>query len=233
LRSLDILADAFGGRQMDYAKARMLTALAKDSQVDLRGTEGRYVHVRTPWTAKGMRIEPASKRGPFVSRVGTVDAVMGDLVTGDPREPATPGKEIAIPLVGPGRGRPTPQSLTRPSRWPKALVEGGDVFVGVAGHGHGEGRKLGVWKRVHRHEAFVGVSSRRQLARAGKIASQGGAGTRGGLQLLYVLRDEAEMHAGRWPMDRLVSATVEHRYPERFYDALEEVARTAHARIGD
>ena len=211
-KPLEVLADAFGGTQAKYARAKLLTTLAKDSQADLKSTEGQYVHLRTPHTLRGIRIQPAKKNGPPFALVGTIDPVMGELVTGDARVPDGKAREMMIPKVGAGLGRESIDTVVKPSQFPAQLkARDPDVFIGMVRMPSGH-KILGVWRR------------RKQL-----LNSAGD--TKNRVTLLFDVKQEAKMHR-TWPMDSIVRGTVGRQYGLRAMEVLTEIANSAHTKIG-
>lgn len=185
-------------RQIPYAIARALTATAKDAQAALKAHLDKHFTVRTPWVAKGIRIEPAKKSN-LRAVVGSVDKFMEPQAVGGVKKPHE-GRMVGIPLVGKGLPRPSIKSVTRPSKWPGGYTARGDAFVGKL-----RTDEEAVWQRVLK----------------GK-----GKDRREGLRLLYVMKPEVRLEP-RWPIRETVEETVAARWEDNARAAIREAIDTA------
>lgn len=121
LRRFNAWTSAAIARQVPYATARALTALAKAAQTEIRahlGDPGRF-RLRSTWTARGIRIVPAEKRDYPACQaiVGSRDEYLVLQETGGTKTPNS-GRRLAIPAKIPASRRGTlgvPKSI-RPRR---------------------------------------------------------------------------------------------------------------------
>ncbi len=185
-------------KQIPYAIARALTATAQDAQTVLKARLDHDFTIRTPWVAKGIRIE-AAKKSNIRAVVGSVDKFMEPQAVGGTKKPHE-GKLVGIPLVGKGLPRPGIKSVTRPSKWPGAYTEKGKAFVGSP-----FGGDEGVWQRVTKGR---------------------GKDRREGLRLLYVMKPEVRLEA-RWPVQGIVNEVVAARWDDHTVSAIREALDTA------
>jgi hypothetical protein len=199
----------------------------------------RIFSVRTNLSRLGIGFNPATKRNLSVS-IGSEFAISAPQVLGGDKR-GKDGGDVAVPTVGPGSPRRTAQSITRPDKWPKALVAKNDgTFIGTAKTKGGEVR--GVWRRVWRDpstgkimagggEGMAAASSifgrHRVFFRHGDKKRQ----ARPGLKLLYELRPSVHIDA-RWPLLRQVETVWAARWPSRIDDALDYAFRTSHEKAG-
>ena len=159
-------------RQIPFAISSALNTLAIKSQAKIRGELPRDFTIRSPWVAKGVKVQKGTKRT-LEATVGSVDDFMAEQAAGEFQ--AT--EKDAIPLVGRGRPRPTKKSKTPKSRWPGSS-KWGDVFFGKPKEGwRGRGAfgdrpwawVYGLWQRrpnrklrlLYRYEYWEGVKGRR------------------------------------------------------------------------
>src|SRR3990167_1274458 len=105
-------------KQVPYATALAINEVAFLARKDLADLLPETFAVRNAWTAKGMRVDTATKRT-LTAEVGSTRPYMGPHALGGERAGTKKG---AVPKVGPGLARPTEQAITRPSRYPKKLI---------------------------------------------------------------------------------------------------------------
>lgn len=187
-------------RQIPFAIALALTRTAQDAQAVVKAHLGDEFTIRTPWIAKGIRIQ-AAKKADLAATVGSVDRFMEPQAVGGIKT-ALKGKMVGVPMVGKGRPRPTIKAVTRPSKWPGALTKKANVFYGVAGYKPGT---LGVWQRVTRK------------TEGGKVR---------GLRLLYALVEKAKI-LPHWPIKDQVEDVVRQRWAHNTIAAMEHAIKTA------
>jgi hypothetical protein len=106
----------FARSQAPFATARALTWTAKAAQEDLQDSLPGTFTIRNGWTAKGIRIKPASKAAP-VAAVGTKDEYLARQVTGG-QKTSRSGRSVAVPV----RARRNKRATTPRSRWPGAMI---------------------------------------------------------------------------------------------------------------
>jgi hypothetical protein len=106
-------------RHVPFVLTRALNATIREAQQEMRDELPSTFTIRNRWASKGIRVNFASKARP-VAEVGTVDEFMARQILGGTKRPDKV-PDVAIPMVGRGKGRPKKTSLTRESRWPKAL----------------------------------------------------------------------------------------------------------------
>lgn len=216
-RNLRLLAETFGGRQAEYAIARALTDAAKAGQKRAIDTLPGSVTLRTDRIPKGLRIQPAQKKGPKVAYVGSRDLTMAMMATGGERTATSGSGPVAVPMLG--TGRPTAKTVTKRSMFPGALLRKGKgaLFIGDLNGA------VGLWQKT-------GDPQPRQRARMvlGKLRKGGSVYPAKPLELVYRIVPSAEMKPGSWPFDRIVRYAVGESWEPACVRALEEVARTAH-----
>jgi hypothetical protein len=125
LRDLDKLAR----KQAPFAVALALTMTAKDAQAEVKRTLPEKFTIRTPWVAKGIRIEPARKSDwPRVrSAVLSKNKFMALQEFGGTKTGKS-GGSVAVPAGA----RKTPRQTTPRSRWPGALLKRGAFILKTA-----------------------------------------------------------------------------------------------------
>ena len=119
--SFDIRSAVVGleeyAKQVPYATALAINEVAFLARKDLADLLPETFTVRNAWTARGMRVDTATKRT-LTAEVGSTRPYMGPHALGGDR---AGDKKGAVPKVGPGLARPTEAAITRPSRYPKKL----------------------------------------------------------------------------------------------------------------
>jgi len=191
-------------KQIPYATSKAVNDTAWDSRKALARGLSSVFTTRTKWLDKGsaeeggLRVEKATKKTLW-AEVGSRDPFMRTQAVGGER--LHKGQMQAVPLVGKGRPRATSRSLTRPSRWPGALLRksGGKTFIGDPF----KSGKQGVWAR------FAPTRKRK-----------------GWLRLLYNLENKIEIKA-RWPIKQTVTAVVAARWPVNAIAAIKHAIDTA------
>lgn len=83
-------------RHLPFAMARTLTNLASEGQKEVRRELPNHFNIRNTWTAKGVRMEPATPKK-LEARVFTLDWYMQDQQEGDTRR--AQGRHLAIPSL--------------------------------------------------------------------------------------------------------------------------------------
>lgn len=130
LRRFNAWASSAIARQIPYATARALTALAKAAQTEIRehlGDPGRF-RLRSTWTARGIRIVPADKRDfpACQAIVGSRDEYLVLQETGGTKTPNS-GRRLAIPAKIPASRRGSlgvPKSIR-----PRRLIDSGRGWI--------------------------------------------------------------------------------------------------------
>ncbi|MBF0626112.1 MAG: hypothetical protein HQL82_15055 [Magnetococcales bacterium] len=179
-------------KQLRFAAAQALTRTAQDAQEEVKRQLPERFTIRTGWLAKGIRIRPAS-RNELKASVLVKDPFMSLQETGgDKTSPF--GDALGVPVGA----RPTPQSVTRPSKFPGALLTKKGFFIAPIAHGS---KTMGVWKRT------------------GK-----GRGER--LTLMYVFEQKVRLKP-RFGFRETVRKVAVERFPHRFAEALRQALASA------
>jgi len=178
-------------KQTRFATAVALTRTAKDAQGKVRQELPERFTIRNGWVAKGIRIRPASKSH-LESAVTILDKFMALQETGGTKRSHS-GKGVAIPVGA----RPTPRSITRPSKFPGALLRKPRHFI--APFARNPAQKA-VWRKVGR-----------------------GGGKR---KLMYMFADEVEIQP-RFGFQETVEDVAQSRFDDHFFPALEMALRTS------
>lgn len=186
-------------KQIPFAISKALNSTARDAVTVLQARLPEVFTIRTDWERRGLTFNPSGKSD-LRAEVGSRHEYMEAQAKGGSKKPHE-GKLVGIPLVGRGLPRPTEKSVTRPSRWPGAMVEKGRSFVGRPFGGENEA----VWQRV---------------------AKGRGKDRRAGLRLLYILKPEVGIKA-RWPMKDTVDEIVRERWADHAISAIQEAIDTA------
>jgi len=174
-------------KQLRFAAAQALTKTAQEAQEEVKRQLPERFTIRTGWLAKGVRIRPASRNN-LKASVLVKDAFMALQETGgDKTSPF--GDALGVPVGA----RPTPQSVTRPSKFPGALLTKKGFFIAPIIHGS---KIMGVWKRT------------------GK-----GRGER--MTLMYVFEQKVRIKP-RFGFRETVRKVVMERFPHRFAEALRQ-----------
>ena len=179
-------------KQLRFASAQALTRTAQDAQEEVKRQLPERFTIRTGWLAKGVRIRPASRNN-LKASVLVKDAFMALQETGgDKTSPF--GDALGVPVGA----RPTPTSVTRPSKFPGALLAKKGFFIAPIVHGS---RTMGVWKRT------------------GK-----GRGER--MTLMYVFERKVRLKP-RFGFHETVRKVAVERFPHRFTEALRQALASA------
>ncbi|MBF0424613.1 MAG: hypothetical protein HQL66_02165 [Magnetococcales bacterium] len=174
-------------KQLRFAAAQALTKTAQDAQEEVKRQLPERFTIRTGWLAKGIRIRPASRNN-LKASVLVKDAFMALQETGgDKTSPF--GDALGVPVGA----RPTPQNITRPSKFPGALLAKKGFFIAPITHGS---KTTGVWKRT-------------------------GKGRRERLQLMYVFERKVRLKP-RFGFHETVRKVAVERFPHRFAEALRQ-----------
>ena len=178
-------------KQVRFAAAVALTRTVKDSQEEVRRQLPERFTIRTGWVAKGIRIKPARKNN-LEASVRVLDDFMALQETGGLRRSLS-GEALAVPVGA----RPTPRSVTRPSKFPGRLLQKPRHFIASLPD---EPQTHGVWRRG---------------GRKGRK-----------LKLMYVFADKVRLEP-RFDFMETVKAVVEARFQENFDQALNEALASA------
>ncbi|MBF0371620.1 MAG: hypothetical protein HQL52_19460, partial [Magnetococcales bacterium] len=110
-------------KQARFATAVALTCTAKDAQEEVRRQLPERFTIRTGWLAKGVRVRSARKNN-LEAAVTVLDDFMALQETGGMRKSHS-GEALAVPVGA----RPTPRSITRPSKFPGRLLQKPRHFI--------------------------------------------------------------------------------------------------------
>lgn len=184
-------------KQIPFATARALTLTAQAAQAELRSALDQDFTIRNEWASKGIRIVPARKSS-LQAEVGSRDRFMALQAEGGVKE-GKGGGAVAVPV----EARPSPKSITRPSRWPGKLLDGGKARAFKADL---PGPTVAVFK-------VKGKGSRRTLS------------------LMHLLVRQVQVPK-RWPFADRVEAAASKAWPELAARAVAEALATARKRAG-
>ena len=184
---------AMGGleKQVRFAAAVALTRTAQDAQDEVRRQLPERFTIRTGWVAKGIRIKPTRKND-LEASVRVLDDFMALQETGGLRRSRS-GEALAVPVGA----RPTPRSVTRPSKFPGRLLEKPNHFIAPL---KDDPQTHAVWRRAGRK------GSKRKL--------------------MYLFTDRVEIKP-RFGFMETVREVVEARFQENFNQALTEAVSSA------
>src|SRR3990167_3209198 len=121
--------DALVTKEMPFAMAVALTRTAQSAQREVRAELKDRFTIRGNWVPGGIRIKPATKRN-LAAEVGSKDAFMALQETGGVKKPR--GRALAIPVGA----RRTKMQRTSRSRWPGALLQRKNTFLGKTRDGN-------------------------------------------------------------------------------------------------
>jgi len=118
--------DDIARQQLPFAIAKTLTDLAKEAQLQIRSSIPKLFHVRSTWTEKGVRIEPARKadlisRGSCQSVVKDIDRHMLLQETGGIKRP-TKSRRVAVPVPGFAQGARGAGGRIKATKMPAPLL---------------------------------------------------------------------------------------------------------------
>ncbi|ABK43758.1 hypothetical protein Mmc1_1247 [Magnetococcus marinus MC-1] len=178
-------------KQVRYATAVALTRTAQDAQAEVRRRLPERFTIRTGWVAKGIRIKPA-KKSDLQASVRVLDPFMAMQETGGSKRSQT-GDALGVPVGA----RPNPKSVTRPGKFPGALLKKPNHFIAPL---HDDPSTYAVWRRS---------------GRKGRK-----------LKMMYLFADRVEIKPRFGFMDT-VKAVVEARFQENFGRAMEEAFSTS------
>lgn len=160
----DIVAALSLDRQLTYAAARALTASAKQSQDASIEAIRRTFTTRGSWYLPsgrfGIRVDPATKER-LEAAVKTAADWLIPHETGEDKT-AQGGGLLAIPLVGPGRPRPSRASKVRPELKPRALGGRGVVLETRRG-------PVLFYRQDRRLVAFYGLERRARIRKRSTV----------------------------------------------------------------
>ena len=178
-------------KQIRFTTAVALTRTAKDAQEKVRRQLPERFTVRTRWVAKGIRVRSARKNN-LEATVIVLDEFMALQETGGMRTSRS-GKALAVPVGA----RPTPRSVTRPSKFPGRLMEKPRHFIAPF---HDDPQTHAVWRRG---------------GRKGRK-----------LKLMYAFADQVRLKP-RFGFLDAVKEVAEARFQENFNEAMQEALASA------
>ena len=126
-------------RQADYAAAVALTRTAQDAQKEVRRQLPSRFIMRTRWVPKGIRVKMARKSN-LESVVWVKDQFMMAQEVGGTGESSVP--------IG---ARPSPQAVTRKSKWPSKLLEKPKHFIAPVEKGSDD---MVLWRRRYKKKRY-------------------------------------------------------------------------------
>ncbi|ABK44561.1 conserved hypothetical protein [Magnetococcus marinus MC-1] len=179
-------------KQVRYATAVALTRTAQDAQAEVRRRLPERFTIRTGWVAKGIRIKPA-KKSDLQASVRVLDPFMALQETGGAKRSQS-GDSLAIPYGA----RPNPKSVTRPGKFPGALLKKPNHFIAPL---HDDPSTHAVWRRG---------------GRKGRK-----------LKMMYRFVNRVEIKPRFGFMDT-VKSVVESRFQKNFNEAITEAMASAH-----
>lgn len=222
----------FGELQLPFATALTLTRLAQGYREEAKKNLPGKFTIRTGWIAKGFRVKTATKRD-LSSAVSQLDPFMALQETGGEKRP-TARSTVAVPVQMDRQGhpgaRPDPEDVTRPSKWPGALLQGKRGFIVRLRTGD----EL-VLRRIRRGRKKV----RARDAAGHFIASSGARRRKGGpkqlrkmgqqdprVSVMYLLKRRVKIRA-RWGFREAAAQYASREFPTLFRAAWAEALRTA------
>nr|CRH06592.1 Conserved protein of unknown function [Candidatus Magnetococcus massalia] len=110
-------------KQARYATALALTRTAQDAQAEVRRRLPELFTIRTGWVAKGIRVKPAQKAD-LQASIRVLDPFMALQETGGSKRSLS-GDALGVPVGA----RPNPKSVTRPGKFPGALLKKPNHFI--------------------------------------------------------------------------------------------------------
>ncbi|ABK45251.1 conserved hypothetical protein [Magnetococcus marinus MC-1] len=179
-------------KQVRYATALALTRTAQDAQAEVRRRLPERFTIRTGWVAKGIRVKPA-KKNDLQASVRVLDPFMALQETGGAKRSQT-GDALGVPVGA----RPDPKSVTRPGKFPGALLKKPNHFIAPL---HDDPSTHAVWRRS---------------GRKGRK-----------LKMMYRFVDRVEIKPRFGFMDT-VKGVVESRFQKNFNEAITEAMASAH-----
>nr|CRH06154.1 conserved protein of unknown function [Candidatus Magnetococcus massalia] len=178
-------------KQARYATALALTRTAQDAQAEVRRRLPERFTIRTGWVAKGIRVK-AAKKNELEASVRVLDPFMAlQEIGGTKRSKA--GNALAVPVGA----RPNPKSVTRPGKFPGALLKKSNHFIAPL---FNDPTTHAVWRRG---------------GRKGRK-----------LKMMYRFVDRVEVKP-RFGFMATVKETVEARFQKNFNDVLLDALETS------
>nr|CRH06049.1 Conserved protein of unknown function [Candidatus Magnetococcus massalia] len=178
-------------KQARYATALALTRTVQDTQAEVRRRLPERFTIRTGWVAKGIRVKPAKKSN-LQASVRVLDPFMALQETGGTKRSHS-GDALGVPVGA----RPNPKSVTRPGKFPSALLKKPNYFIAPL---HNDSSTHAVWRRG---------------GRKGRK-----------LKMMYRFVDRVEIKP-RFGFMETVKEVVEARFQENFERAVKEALSTA------
>lgn len=207
-------------RSVPFATSYAMNLTAKDAVTFMREDIHRIFTIRNNYEAMGITFSPAGyKPGPSYLNltIGSRHDYMAAQVLGGIKTPKT-GGHVGVPQVGKGRPRALPTTITRPSKWPKAIQgDGSNTFVGIPKGSRS--KTYGVWRRVTKD------------AISGKVVRKGAKDSKRGLMLLYTLAPSVKIEP-RWPMAQQVETIWNARWYTNAAKGVEYCVRKAYEKHG-
>lgn len=205
-------------KHVPFALSLALNRTAKDVQVEVVSGLASQFTLRRNWTAKGIRLTPATK-GSLVARIYTKDWYMRDQEEGGDRRPRN-GNDIWVPTLAVRDGGVL-SGLVRRNMRPRALRKAADEAAA----------KLGATgKRHYRQpgEAYAKPTPFIAVMKNGKrgLFIRQDSSRRLPLTLLYTLAPDVKI-APRWHFQATGNRISAKRLRQQFIDALSHALDTA------
>lgn len=199
-------------KQMRFACALALTRTVQAAQAAVIKELPQHFTIRTGWVAKGIRIRTASKSNLSAS-VRVMDPFMVLQETGGSKASIS-GKDLGVPIGA----RPTPKSVTRPSKFPRSLLQKRGYFIapitGKALTARSQ-KAYNVSRRIH--------NSRISADDMGVMALWHRRGKKSyPIDLIYIFKDQVRLPP-RFKFQETVRRVVEESFPKQLADALRKV----------
>lgn len=214
-------------KQARFAIALALTRVAQEAQARVVQDLPDHFTIRSPWVGKGIRVARANPRT-MEAVVFSKDDFMALQEEGGTKEPRS-GRSVAVPVGA----RRTKQTITRPGKWPKALLQKPGHFIAPLGTG---GLYMGT-ERIRRDGSAKVRRSRSTLSETMGLWQRVGAKVvmtkgryagqrRQPIKLMYALKGEVEVKP-RFLFRETVEKVARDSFAMHFQEALREALATA------
>lgn len=203
-------------KQIRFASAVALTHTAKDAQAEVRKQFPQRFTQRTGWVPKGIQISAANKSN-LKSSVRVMDHFMALQESGGIKKPQL-GKVLGVPVGA----RPTPKSITRPSRFPGALLKKKGYFIAPITKRSLTARSGGTKNTARR--LYNKSITTQDLGRMALWRRRGKK--RLPIDLIYIFKESVTIKP-RFRFKETVRDVALERFPKRFLDALQKALETA------